>query len=322
MARILTGVQSSGRQHLGNVLGAIQPAIELSQSDDNEAFLFIADLHSMTTIKDAEERKNNVYATAAAWLALGYDTKKNVFYRQSKIPQVCELTWYLSCLTPFPMLANAHSFKDKSDKLSDVNAGLFTYPVLMASDIVLYDAEKVPVGKDQKQHIEITRDICSAFNRQYGETFVMPEAVIDEEIMTIPGTDGSKMSKSYGNVIDIFLPKGQLKKQVMKIQTDSLPLEDPKDPDTCNVFALYKLIASEEQIEEMRNNYTGGNYGYGHAKTALLNLILEKYAEAREKFDYYMSNLDELEKELSIGEEKAKAIALKKLEEVRQKVGF
>ncbi|NME70239.1 tryptophan--tRNA ligase [Flammeovirga aprica] len=322
MARILTGVQSSGRQHLGNVLGAIQPAIELSKSDDNEAFLFIADLHSMTTIKDAEERKNNVYATAAAWLALGYDTKKNVFYRQSKIPQVCELTWYLSCLTPFPMLANAHSFKDKSDKLSDVNAGLFTYPVLMASDIVLYDAEKVPVGKDQKQHIEITRDICSAFNRQYGETFVMPEAVIDEEIMTIPGTDGSKMSKSYGNVIDIFLPKGQLKKQVMKIQTDSLPLEDPKDPDTCNVFALYKLIASEEQIEEMRNNYTGGNYGYGHAKTALLNLILDKYAEAREKFDYYMSNLDELEKELSIGEEKAKAIALKKLEEVRQKVGF
>ncbi|KXX68928.1 tryptophan--tRNA ligase [Flammeovirga sp. SJP92] len=322
MARILTGVQSSGRQHLGNVLGAIQPAIELSKSDDNEAFLFIADLHSMTTIKDAEERKNNVYATAATWLALGYDTKKNIFYRQSKIPQVCELTWYLSCLTPFPMLANAHSFKDKSDKLSDVNAGLFTYPVLMASDIVLYDAEKVPVGKDQKQHIEITRDICSAFNRQYGETFVMPEAVIDEEIMTIPGTDGSKMSKSYGNVIDIFLPKGQLKKQVMKIQTDSLPLESPKDPDTCNVFAMYKLIASEEQIEEMRNNYTGGNYGYGHAKTALLNLILDKYAEAREKFDYYMSNLDELEKELSIGEEKAKAIALKKLEEVRQKVGF
>ncbi|MBD0404657.1 tryptophan--tRNA ligase [Flammeovirga sp. EKP202] len=322
MARILTGVQSSGRQHLGNVLGAIQPAIELSKSDDNEAFFFIADLHSMTTIKDAEERKNNVYATAAAWLALGFDTKKNIFYRQSKIPQVCELTWYMSCLTPFPMLANAHSFKDKSDKLSDVNAGLFTYPVLMACDIVLYDADKVPVGKDQKQHLEITRDICSAFNRQYGETFAMPEAVINEEIMTIPGTDGSKMSKSYGNVIDIFLPKGQLKKQVMKIQTDSLPLEDPKDPDTCNVFALYKLIASEEQIEEMRNNYTGGNYGYGHAKTALLNLILEKYAEAREKFDYYMSNLDELEKELSIGEEKARAIALKKMEEVRQKVGF
>lgn len=322
MARILTGVQSSGRQHLGNVLGAIQPAIELSKSDDNEAFFFIADLHSMTTIKDAQERRNNVYATAAAWLALGFDTQKNIFYRQSKIPQVCELTWYMSCLTPYPMLANAHSFKDKSNKLADVNAGLFTYPVLMACDIVLYDADKVPVGKDQKQHLEITRDICSAFNRQYGETFAMPEAVINEKIMTIPGTDGSKMSKSYGNVIDIFLPKGQLKKQVMKVQTDSLPLEAPKNPDTCNVFALYKLLASDEQIEEMRANYTGGNYGYGHAKTALLDLILDKYSVAREKFDYYMNNLDELEKELSVGEEKARTIALKKMEEVRQKIGY
>lgn len=322
MARILTGVQSSGRQHLGNVLGAIQPAIELSKSSENEAFFFIADLHSMTTIKDAEERKYNVYATAAAWLALGFDTKKNIFYRQSKIPQVCELTWYMSCLSPYPMLANAHSFKDKSDKLSDVNAGLFTYPVLMACDILLYDADKVPVGKDQKQHLEITRDICATFNRQYGETFATPEAVINENLMTIPGTDGSKMSKSYGNIIDIFLPKGQLKKQVMKIQTDSLPLESPKDPDTCNVFALYKLLASEEQILEMRNNYTGGNYGYGHAKTALLNLILEKYAQPRERFDYYMSNLDELEKELSIGEEKARIIANKKLAEVRQKIGY
>ncbi|OHX65366.1 tryptophan--tRNA ligase [Flammeovirga pacifica] len=322
MARILTGVQSSGRQHLGNVLGAIEPAIELSKSSDNEAFFFIADLHSMTTIKDAETRKENVYATAAAWLSLGFDTNKNIFYRQSKIPEVCELTWYLSCLTPFPMLANAHSFKDKSDKLSDVNAGLFTYPVLMACDIILYDAEKVPVGKDQKQHLEITRDITSAFNRTYGETFVSPEAVINEQLMTIPGTDGSKMSKSYGNVIDIFLPKKQLKKQVMGIQTDSTPLEEPKNPDTCNVFALYKLMASEGQIAEMRANYEGGNYGYGHAKTALLNLILDRYETAREKFDYYMSNLDELEKELSVGEEKARRIAHKKLAEVRTIVGY
>ncbi|MBB6460535.1 tryptophan--tRNA ligase [Flammeovirga kamogawensis] len=322
MARILTGVQSSGRQHLGNVLGAIQPAIELSKSNDNEAFFFIADLHSMTTIKNAEDRKYNVYATAAAWLSLGFDTKKNIFYRQSKIPQVCELTWYLSCLTPFPMLANAHSFKDKSDKLSDVNAGLFTYPVLMACDILMYDADQVPVGKDQKQHLEITRDICAAFNRTYGETFATPEAVINESIMTIPGTDGSKMSKSYGNVIDIFLPKNQLKKQVMKIETDSLPLEAPKDPETCNVFALYKLLANDEQIAEMRANYLGGNYGYGHAKTALLNLILENYKDAREKFDYYMSNLDVLEEELSIGEAKARAIAEKKIKEVRTLVGY
>ncbi|WP_281614049.1 tryptophan--tRNA ligase [Flammeovirga sp. SubArs3] len=322
MARILTGVQSSGRQHLGNVLGAIQPAIEMGNADEKESFLFIADLHSMTTIKDGDERRNNVYATAAVWLSLGLDTDKNIFYRQSRIPEVCELTWYLSCLTPYPMLANAHSFKDKADKLSDVNAGLFTYPVLMACDIILYDAEKVPVGKDQKQHLEITRDICAAFNRQYGDTFVMPEAVINEQLMTIPGTDGSKMSKSYGNVIDIFLPKKQLKKQVMGIQTDSTPLEEPKNPDTCNVFALYKLLATEEQIAEMRGNYEGGNYGYGHAKTALLNLILEKYATAREKFDFYMENTDEIEKELVKGEEKVKELAKAKMAIVRQKLGF
>ncbi|GAA4823208.1 tryptophan--tRNA ligase [Algivirga pacifica] len=322
MARVLTGIQSSGRQHLGNILGAIKPAIELSNKEGNESFLFIADLHSMTSIKDGDVRKENVYATAAAWLACGLDIDKVVFYRQSRIPEVCELSWYLNCLTPFPMLANAHSFKDKSDKLSDVNAGLFTYPVLMAADIILYDAEIVPVGKDQKQHLEMTRDMTNTFNRMYGETFVVPESKISEQIMTIPGTDGQKMSKSYGNVIDIFLPKNKLKKQVMSITTDSTPLEEPKNPDTCNVFALYKLLASEEQVAQMRANYEGGNYGYGHAKKELLELILTNFEKEREAFDHYMENMDEVEALLQKGEEKARAIAKEKMIAVRKHLGF
>ena len=288
MARILTGIQSSGRPHLGNLLGAIVPAIKLSQSSDNDSLFFIADLHSLTTVKDAQTRIENINATAAAWLAFGFDTDKNLFYRQSRIPEVCELTWYMNCFAPFPMLANAHSFKDKSDKLADVNAGLFTYPVLMACDIILYDADIVPVGKDQQQHLEMTRDLANSFNHQYGETFVIPESKIDETVMTIPGTDGQKMSKSYGNTIDIFLPDKKLRKQVMSIVTDSTPLEDPKNPDTDNVFALYQLLASEEQIEEMRKNYTGGNYGYGHAKQALYELIISKFEKERTLFNHYM----------------------------------
>ncbi|MDW7693916.1 tryptophan--tRNA ligase [Flammeovirgaceae bacterium SG7u.111] len=322
MSRILTGIQSSGRPHMGNILGAIKPAIELSQDPANDSFLFIADLHSFTTIKDGEERKANTYAVAAAWLAFGFDTDKNTFYRQSQIPEVCELSWYLNCLTPYPMLANAHSFKDKADRLADVNAGLFTYPVLMACDILLYDAEQVPVGKDQQQHLEITRDIASTFNKMYGETFVMPEAKINQNLMVIPGTDGQKMSKSYNNYIDIFLPKNKLKKQVMGIQTDSTPLEDSKDPDTCNVFKLYSLLASPEQVEEMRGKYTGGNYGYGHAKKELLELMLTKFEKEREIFDHYMTNLDELEAKLKAGEEKARVIARANLQKVRERIGF
>ena len=269
MARILTGIQSSGRPHLGNLLGAIIPAIELSKKEENDSLFFIADMHSLTSLKDAATRVDNVNATAAAWLAFGFDTSKNLFYRQSRVPEVCELTWYLNCFAPFPMLANAHSFKDKADSLADVNAGLFTYPVLMASDIILYDADIVPVGKDQKQHLEITRDLANTFNHQYGETFVIPEARIDNTVMTIPGTDGQKMSKSYGNTIDIFLPDKKLRKRVMSIVTDSTPLEEPKNPDTCHVFAIYQLLASDDQIAQMRKNYEGGNYGYGHAKQEL-----------------------------------------------------
>ncbi|WP_027001495.1 tryptophan--tRNA ligase [Hugenholtzia roseola] len=323
MARILTGIQSSGRPHLGNLLGAILPAIELSRQSGNESFFFIADLHSLTTIKNAAERVENVRAVAAAWLAFGFDTEKNTFYRQSRIAEVCELAWHLSCFTPFPMLANAHSFKDKSDRLSDVNAGLFTYPVLMAADILLYDADFVPVGKDQRQHLEMTRDIAQSFNRHYeSEVFVLPQAKISEEVQTILGTDGAKMSKSYGNTIDIFLPEKQLKKQIATIKTDSTPLEEPKDPDTCLVFGLYKLLANETQIQEMRQKYVGGNYGYGHAKAELLGLILEKYQEPRRIFNHYIQNPQDLEKELEKGEKKAAAIAQGVLERVRKVLGF
>jgi len=322
MARILTGIQSSGKPHLGNLLGAIIPAIQLSQMPGNDSFFFIADLHSLITIKDSALRAENVRAVASAWLAFGFDTDKNYLYRQSRIPEVCELTWYLSCLTPFPMLANAHSFKDKSEKLSDVNAGLFTYPVLMTADIILYDAHYVPVGKDQRQHLEIARDIATAFNSTYGETFVVPEVKIEESVMTIPGTDGQKMSKSYGNIIDIFLPDKELLKQIKSIKTDSTPMEEPKNPEGDNVFAIYSLLATPEQKEAMRQKYLGGNYGYGHAKQELYELIVLKFKRERELYNYYMSNNEALEEKLEQGEAKARLVARQVLDRVRKKVGY
>lgn len=322
MARILTGIQSSRTPHLGNILGAILPAIQLSEQAGNESLFFIADLHSLTTQKNAAERKQAVLAVAATWLAFGFNTDKNIFYRQSDIPEVCELTWYLSCFTPYPMLANAHSFKDKSANLADVNAGLFTYPVLMAADILMYNANVVPVGKDQLQHLEITRDIAGGFNHVYGETFVVPEARIDENVMLIPGTDGRKMSKSYENYIDIFLPEKQLKKVVMSIITDSTSMEEPKNPETCNVFALYKLLGSREQVEQMRQNYLGGNYGYGHAKQALFDLILDRFKEQRVAYDRYMAEPEKLEEELQKGAAKARSIGSEVLKRVRAKLGY
>lgn len=323
MARVLTGIQSSGRPHLGNILGAIMPAIELINQNQEESYIFIADLHSLTTSKDGELRKQNTLAVAAAWLAFGLDIKKTTFYRQSRRPEVTELTWYLNCFTPFPMLANAHSFKDKAERLADVNAGLFTYPVLMASDILLYSANLVPVGKDQLQHLEMARDIASAFNHQVGEeVLVLPEPRISEAAKIIPGIDGQKMSKSYNNFIDIFLPEKELKKIVSSIITDSTPLEEPKDPDNCNVFKLFSLMGTEDQIKTLRANYLGGNYGYGHAKKALLELILDKFAKERIAFDSFMSNPAEIEKNLAAGEEKAKAVAMELLNRVREKLGF
>ncbi len=323
MARVLTGIQSSGRPHLGNILGAIIPAIELIHQNQEESYIFIADLHSLTTSKDGELRKQNTLAVAAAWLAFGLDISKTTFYRQSRRPEVTELNWYLNCFTPFPMLANAHSFKDKSERLADVNAGLFTYPVLMTADILLYSADLVPVGKDQLQHLEMARDIATAFNHQMGEEIlVLPEPRISEAVKIIPGIDGQKMSKSYNNFIDIFLPEKELKKVVNSIVTDSTPLEEPKDPDTCNVFKLYSLMATSEQINALRALYLGGNFGYGHAKKALLDLILEKFAKERIDFDAFMSNPEEIEKNLAAGEEKAKAVAMKLLNRVREKLGF
>ena len=322
MARILTGIQSTNIPHLGNVLGAMMPAIEMSSKPENEGLLFIADLHALTSQKNADMLKNSTLGVAAAWLALGFDTTKNILYRQSDVAEVCELTWYLSCLTPFPMLANAHSFKDKSDRLSDVNAGLFTYPVLMAADILLYDADYVPVGKDQLQHLEMTRDIAKSFNHLYGETFVIPEAKIDDTILTVPGTDGQKMSKSYNNFINIFLPENELKKVVMGIKSDGKTLEEPKDPETCNIFALYKLLAAPGDIEEMKALYRKGNYGYGSAKTALFELLLLKFAAPRIRFFDLMNAPGEIEEVLEGGAAKARKIHRPILKKVRERMGF
>jgi tryptophanyl-tRNA synthetase len=322
MARILTGVQSTGTPHLGNLLGAIVPAIEMANNPENDSFLFIADMHSLTQIKDGDLLRENTYSTAATWLAFGLDTERVVFYRQSDVPQTAELSWYLSCYFPFQRLTLAHSFKDKADRLEDVNAGLFTYPMLMAADILLYDAEFVPVGKDQLQHIEITRDVASRFNNQMGETFVLPESQIEEGTMYVLGTDGQKMSKSRNNFINIFLPEKQLRKQVMSILSDSKELEEPKDPETCHIFAIYRLIADEEQIAQLRTKYLAGNYGYGHAKQELFELILSKYAVQREKYDYLMAHKEEIDAALEAGSKKAQKVANEVINRVRAKVGY
>ena len=322
MAKILTGVQSTGTPHLGNLLGAIIPAIELSNNPENESFLFIADLHSITQIKDGKKLRANTYSTAAAWLACGLNVDKVVFYRQSDVPQTAELSWYLSCFFPFQRLTLAHSFKDKADRLEDVNAGLFSYPMLMAADILLYDAQFVPVGKDQLQHVEITRDVASRFNHQMGETFVIPEAKIQKDTMYVPGTNGGKMSKSANNFINIFLDDKNLRKQIMSIETDSTPLEDPKNTETCNAFALYKLLANESQIQTMTANYLGGNYGYGHAKQDLFELIVERFKTERRRYNYYINNLAEVDALLKTGAEKAALVANGVLGRVREKLGF
>jgi len=323
MARILTGIQSTGTPHLGNILGAIIPAIEQAKNGANDSYLFIADMHSLTQIKDAETLRQNTYSTAATWLAFGLDINKTIFYRQSDVPQVTELSWYLSCFFPYQRLTLAHSFKDKADRLEDVNAGLFTYPMLMAADILLYDAEIIPVGKDQEQHIEMTRDVASRFHAKVGsDTFVLPKADVQKETMLVPGTDGAKMSKSKGNIIDVFLPEKKLRKQIMSIQTDSTALENPKDWTTCNCFTLYSLLADDDAIVKMKANYENGGYGYGHAKQALYELILERFTVPRERYNYYMENLNEVDAALAVGAKKAKTVADDVLKRVREKVGY
>ena len=322
MARILTGVQSTGTPHLGNLLGAIIPAIKMSHDAKNESFLFIADMHSLTQIKNAETLKHNTYSTAAAWLACGLNIDNTVFYRQSDVPQVTELAWYLSCFFPYQRLTLAHSFKDKADRLEDINSGLFTYPMLMAADILLYDANIIPVGKDQLQHIEMTRDVASRFHAKIGKTFVIPEAEIQHQTMYVPGTNGGKMSKSQNNIINLFLPDKQLRKQIMSIATDSTPLEDPKDWKTCNCFAIFTLVADEQQIAKMKDNYERGGYGYGHAKQALFDLLKDKFSTERTRYNHYMNNLSEIDEALTIGAEKAKVVADTVLKRVRTRVGY
>jgi tryptophanyl-tRNA synthetase len=323
MARILTGVQSTGVPHLGNILGAILPAIALSNKAENDSFIFIANLHTLTAVKNQEDIRDHTYAVAAAWIALGLDPEKCVFYRQSDLPEVTELTWYLNCFASFNRLQLAHSFKDKSTKLDDVNVGLYDYPVLMAADILLYDANIVPVGKDQKQHLEITRDLASKVNQLCGEdTLVVPDISLNESTMLVPGIDGQKMSKSYGNVIDIFLPPKKLKKQVNSIVTDSLEMEDPKDPDNCTVVSLYKLLASPEKGKEMEDNYRAGGFGYGHAKKVLLEEITEHFGEAREKFNELMADKKKLDEMLAVGAEKARKVSQATLSRVRTRLGY
>ena len=323
MARILTGIQSTGTPHLGNILGAIKPAIELANDSTNESFLFIADLHSLTQIKDGSTLRDNTYAVAAAWLAFGLDPEKSIFYRQSDIPEVTELAWYLQCFFPYARLTLAHSFKDKADRLEDVNAGLFSYPMLMAADILLYDAEKVPVGKDQMQHLEMTRDVASRFNHKFGETFVMPEVMVNESTMYIPGTDGGKMSKSQNNTLDIFADPSAIKKVINRqIITDATPLENPKDPDSSVVYKLYQLIASESGAAEMEKSLKAGGYGWGHAKKALLEAIVDGFAPQRERFNHLMANREEIDAALKIGAEKARKIAADVLARTRSKAGY
>ena len=322
MARILTGVQSTGTPHLGNILGAIIPAIKMSNDPENESYLFIADMHSLTQIKDADKLSQNTYATAATWLAFGLNIENTVFYKQSSIPQVTELSWYLSCFFPFSRLELAHSFKDKSDRLEDVNGGLFTYPMLMAADILLYDANIIPVGKDQLQHIEMTRDVASRVHAKVGDVFVIPEGKIQKENMLISGTDGQKMSKSKGNVIDIFQSDKALRKQIMSIQTDSTALEAPKKWSTCNSFAIFKLLASDSEIKQMKKNYEAGGYGYGHAKQALFELICNKFSEQRKRYAYYMDNLEEIDQALEFGAKRAAITANTVLKRVRKKLGY
>ena len=320
--RILTGVQSTGIPHLGNILGAIIPAINFSNNNDVETYLFIADFHSLTQIKDSELLKQNTLYTASAWLACGLDPSKAIFYRQSDVPQVTELSWYLSCFFPYNRLTLAHSFKDKKDRLDDVNSGLFNYPMLMAADILLYDADIVPVGKDQLQHLEITRSVANRFHNTFGETFVLPKEYLQQESQLITGTDGEKMSKSKNNVINIFGSESELKKQIQSIETDSSSLESPKDWKKCNLFNLYKLIADEDQIETMRANYEAGGYGYGHAKKDFLELILKKYSAERNTFNHYISNPNEVEAILKMGASKAMITAEKVLNRVRKKLGY
>lgn len=314
--RVLSGIQPSGTLHLGNYFGMMKPALELQKEPGTECFYFIADYHALTQTPDPERLRHWSYNVALDFLACGLDPKKTVFFRQSEIPEVPQLTWILSCLAPLGLLERCHSYKDKIARGLLPNAGLFNYPILMAADILIYASNAVPVGKDQKQHLEVTRDLAQKFNRQYGETLVIPDGLIREETAVVPGTDGQKMSKSYHNTINIFASQKESRKAIMGIKTDSMPLEAPKDPDKCNVFALYKLLASSEEVEELRNTYCRGGMGYGHAKQALFEKYWDYFAEAREKREELAGNPDIVQDILAEGAKKARAVAGNMMEKV------
>ncbi|MFC1508304.1 tryptophan--tRNA ligase [Candidatus Omnitrophota bacterium] len=317
--RILSGIQPSGSLHLGNYFGMMRPMI--GYQDRSELFVFIANLHALTSVFDKKTLATGTVDLAINFLALGLDPEKSVFWVQSDIPEVNELTWYLSNLAPVGLLERSHSYKDKVAKGIAPNAGLFFYPVLMAADILLFQSDRVPVGKDQKQHLEITRDIAMKFNNLYGETFTVPEAEIDDTVATVPGTDGQKMSKSYGNAIDIFTEKHVLKKNVMSIVTDSTPVDAPKNPDTCNLFALYRLFASPDSVTSMAENYRAGGTGYGEVKKELVELIWDFFAPYRERHEELIKDKEEVRKILREGAEKARYHAVKTMRKVRKRVG-
>ena len=318
--RILSGIQPSGTLHIGNYFGMMRPSIELQAR--GECFYFIADYHSMTSLTDPEKRRANTLNVALDFLACGLDPQKSVFYRQSDLPGVCELTWIIGTLTPMGLLERAHSYKDKTSRGISPNFGLFAYPVLMAADILLFDTNIVPVGKDQKQHLEMTRDMAIKFNLTYGETLVVPEERISEAVATIPGLDGQKMSKSYGNTIEIFGDPKATRKRIMSIVTDSKPLEAPKDPDTCNVFQLYKLFATPEQQADLAARYRAGGLGYGTAKKELADLFEAHFAPMRAKRAELAANPDYVERVLQQGAAKARALAAETVRKARRAVGL
>lgn len=318
--KILSGIQPSGKLHIGNYFGMMKTMISRMESSD--LYVFIVDLHALTSVQDSQRLSTGTLEAAADFLALGLDPDKCTFWVQSDVPEVCELTWVLSTLTPMGLVERCHSYKDKVAKGITASHGLFSYPVLMAADILLYQADMVPVGKDQKQHLEVARDIGQKFNNQFGETFVIPEPAINEQTATIPGLDGQKMSKSYDNTIPIFLEGKQLKKKVMAIETDATPIDDPKDPDKCNLYNIIKFFATPERTQEIRELYVNGGAAYGYIKLELLDLLNDKFAEARAKKTEYLNDPEMLRQILSKGADKARAKAAVTLDLVRERVGL
>lgn len=318
--KILSGIQPSGQLHIGNYFGMMQTMI--SHMENSELYVFIVDLHALTSVQERERLRAGTLEAAADFLALGLDPEKCIFWVQSDVPEVCELTWILSTLAPMGLIERCHSYKDKVAKGIAASHGLFSYPVLMAADILLYQADKVPVGKDQKQHLEVARDLAMKFNNHYGETFVLPEPGISEKTAIVPGVDGQKMSKSYGNTIPIFLEGKQLKKRVMAIQTDATPVEDPKDPDSCNLYKILQLFASPERMLEIHKLYVEGGAAYGYLKLELLELLNEKFGDARNKKKEYLADPEMLRQILLRGAEKAREKASITLDLVRDKVGL